>query len=417
MRKLLYITAHWAAGSLLLFVSLLYSPFLSGQEVWPGDINNNGIVNGVDLLYHGVAEGMSGPKRDEPGVQWVAYDSAPQWSDQFSDGINYSSADVNGKGKVEARDRRALWQGNYGNTHGGVIPDIYLQGDPNTDSSIEITAATNQVSAGGLAEFSISLGDANQPITDFFGITFTLKFDPTYVADETIKPLWDPESVDLELLSNTWLNNQTDKAEAFVHLDNALGELEVVIMRTESGSTSGHGEIASVMVAIEDIVMLEDTPTAFTVEDIKLIDDQLVESPIAGSSTTVVIEANTMALQVDESDGTTAGVGVGLVDDTASEEPETITADQWTAGETEEKGVVELRVYPNPVVNQLQVETGSTVELVENMRLFAADGQLLLQQNNVQASSASMDVSRLPQGNYFLQLETSTGVTVKQINK
>ena len=147
-----------------------------------------------------------------------------------------------------------------------------------------------------------------------------------------------------------------------------LGKLEVVIMRTESGSTSGHGDIASVMVAIEDIVMLEDIPTLFTIEDIKLVNDQLVESPIAGSSTTIVIEAGTMALQAEESDDDTAGLGVGLVDDTAPDGPETVMADQWTTGETEEKGMVELRVYPNPVVNRLQVQTGSTTELVENMR-------------------------------------------------
>ena len=48
----------YLAGLLIaLSISL---PQTTAQSVYPGDINHNGLVNGVDLLYWGVAFGQKG---------------------------------------------------------------------------------------------------------------------------------------------------------------------------------------------------------------------------------------------------------------------------------------------------------------------------------------------------------------------
>jgi hypothetical protein len=39
----------------ILVIILWTLPSASGQQVWPGDINNNGIVNNVDVLFWAVA--------------------------------------------------------------------------------------------------------------------------------------------------------------------------------------------------------------------------------------------------------------------------------------------------------------------------------------------------------------------------
>ena len=53
----------------LLVALILWSVSASGQ-VWPGDVNNNGVVNNVDLLYLGFAHGHVGPARPGPSSQW-----------------------------------------------------------------------------------------------------------------------------------------------------------------------------------------------------------------------------------------------------------------------------------------------------------------------------------------------------------
>jgi hypothetical protein len=45
----------------ILVIILWTLPSASGQQVWPGDINNNGIVNNVDVLYWAVANDARGP--------------------------------------------------------------------------------------------------------------------------------------------------------------------------------------------------------------------------------------------------------------------------------------------------------------------------------------------------------------------
>lgn len=40
------------------------------QLLWPGDINNNGIANHIDLLYYGIARDAEGPERIEEDTDW-----------------------------------------------------------------------------------------------------------------------------------------------------------------------------------------------------------------------------------------------------------------------------------------------------------------------------------------------------------
>ena len=88
----------------LFVIVLVFASFFSplvGQEVWPGDINNNGTVNNVDLLYWGIAQGSAGLPRDEEGTDWGAYSIDDLWGQTFSNGLDYAYADCDGNGFVE----------------------------------------------------------------------------------------------------------------------------------------------------------------------------------------------------------------------------------------------------------------------------------------------------------------------------
>ncbi len=410
----LHVTALRAAVILLLVVQIITSHHVYGQQIWPGDVNNNGIVNGIDLLYHGVAEGKTGPQRLLNGTNWVGYPASTAWGDSFADGTNYSYADANGKGTVGHRDRQTIWEENYGMTHGAVTPDSYLTGSPASDPVLQLLPKEEVVYPGDALGFSLLLGDAQQVIPDFFAITFTLSFDPAMIKDETTAPLWNPNVASLWVNNGNWPSPTTgNKLESFIQLNNQDGELEVVIMREGLEVGDGHGEIASIMVIIEDVVMLEDVNTTFTVSKIKLIDDNMVSYPVAGSSETITVAANSSAYTVS-----TTGNG----QEAALHQSKNTSADSAT-GHWSETGIstaneaIGIRVFPNPVVNTVTIATSGEDNELKNVQLYSTAGQLLAKQQPSNSNTAEVDMTNLPKGNYFLHLTTSNGTTVKQVTK
>ncbi len=82
--------------------------------VWPGDFNSDGIVNNLDLLQWGLAEGITGIPRSNASTDWLSQ-YCPDWSANI-DSINVKHADGDGNGIVDIDDIQALID-NYGNTH------------------------------------------------------------------------------------------------------------------------------------------------------------------------------------------------------------------------------------------------------------------------------------------------------------
>jgi len=87
--------------------------FSSCIEVWPGDANNDGVVNVSDLLRIGLHYNKTGPARnsDSPN-NWVAQCVSSGWNPEAA-----AYADCNGNGLVNAGDVLAIGL-NYGRTHG-----------------------------------------------------------------------------------------------------------------------------------------------------------------------------------------------------------------------------------------------------------------------------------------------------------
>ncbi|SHE61081.1 Por secretion system C-terminal sorting domain-containing protein [Psychroflexus salarius] len=71
----------------------------------------------------------------------------------------------------------------------------------------------------------------------------------------------------------------------------------------------------------------------------------------------------------------------------------------------------QVRLYPNPVVNQLQIELPASVE-INSVQVFNTLGQEVLT-----TTQSQVDVSRLASGVYVVELETSAGKVSKKIIK
>ena len=71
-----------------------------------------------------------------------------------------------------------------------------------------------------------------------------------------------------------------------------------------------------------------------------------------------------------------------------------------------------VTVYPNPVRDVLNVETGGAA--VVRMEMTDATGHAVM---SIEGDVHTVDVSALPEGLYFLRIETGGGVTVRKIVK
>ncbi|MEL7425398.1 MAG: T9SS type A sorting domain-containing protein [Bacteroidota bacterium] len=402
---------------LVLLVATFLSFSLSAQTaLWPGDINDNGIVNNIDLLFWGVAEKEKGPKRSERGTDWHAYDTASDWSDDYLSGLNYSQGDADGKGKIDWKDRNALLHDNYGLTHGTVTPDAFLVGNASSDPLLLIEAQDATVYPGDAITFDISLGDAAHPVDHYFGIAFTIRFDPTYVETETGNP-WNPSVANLELLNSTWLNGNGNRASnEYQYLLESAGELDVVLLRKKLGENDGHGQIASFTIIMEDIVFLQDQGTTVTIDDIKLIDQYMVEYSVAGSTEHFTILANASALAGRNTGLVPAEGDLSVADDLNGENPAPAIETLVPVLESETTSL-QLKLFPNPSAEWIQLTQPAAAASLELINIYNASGVLVLQQEAEQSKTQLINIAGLATGNYYLHLHTASGKSVVQFHK
>ena len=84
----------------------------------------------------------------------------------------------------------------------------------------------------------------------------------------------------------------------------------------------------------------------------------------------------------------------------------------WTTGVEELSDIQGIEIYPNPTSNQLTIEGKAINQVV----VFNLMGQEMLRQN-VNANKAVVSMGLLPEGTYFVRIETEQEVTVRKVVK
>src|ERR1017187_4381792 len=74
--------------------------FIDSSCVWPGDADDNKIVNMNDLLAIGIAYGDTGYARPNASLTWNAQ-PCQDWPRKFKSGVNYKEADCDGNNIVD----------------------------------------------------------------------------------------------------------------------------------------------------------------------------------------------------------------------------------------------------------------------------------------------------------------------------
>lgn len=255
----------------LLTLLFVFPLFLSAQMIWPGDINNNGVVNGVDFLYWGVGNQASGPNRPDPTTNWEEQAMGNPWVRQFPQSTNYAYADANGNGQIDANDADVLSQ-NFGFVHGIVTPDNFQAPLPGDGAPpMLFYQEEQQVVSGQAAEVIMALG-GDAVFSAFYGITFTLNYHPGILqADNGLLA---------SLYSETFFNPSNANVAAFVKNNSATGTAVITLVRTNQQDVDGGGKIARFIFNFADL-SAPGTPSnlEFEVSNIMAIDANM--NPVA----------------------------------------------------------------------------------------------------------------------------------------
>ncbi len=241
----------------------------AGLEVWPGDTNNDGIVDARDVLPLGVHFAVTGPSRAAaPNNTWMAQLCAPPWNP-----VEATYADCDGNGVINQADIFGIglnWHKSHTMSVQSQFP--YCLAKQNS-TAICRSLCPNQDAVSNTQYISIQ----TENITDLLGIAFELEATTngqTVVFDSTVY--------------GSFLGGDLI---AYDDIDNIKKVVSVGVTRkAKNGGVTGNGEVARIYYH-----ETEDAPFATTVNfELKNVE---ANDP-SGQAIELVIENCSIALSV-----------------------------------------------------------------------------------------------------------------------
>lgn len=203
--------------------------------IWPGDANEDLVVDNDDILYIGIAMDSVGPARPNATLNWIGQPLPLSWLNYFqSNGVDYKFADCDGNGIVQLADTIAVIQ-NFGLSHNyrlGGIP-VYNATLPD----LSITMNQDSLAANSAGSLSVSLGNAAVPASNVYGLAFTLNFDPAQIDAATFGMNE----------TGSWMGiSGTNLMGVLLHQGTGTNSVEVAITRYNHSNANGNGTIANI---------------------------------------------------------------------------------------------------------------------------------------------------------------------------
>lgn len=359
---------------LFLFIFFFTQQLGTAQFVWSGDVNNNGVVNKVDLLYLGYAFGETGEPRTTISSEWGAQASPIAWEGSFPNGVNYLYADCNGDGIINELDAAIIAQ-NIGLSHVDVlfvVDDEILIGKEGENPACRFMNAPAAAPVNQLFTIEIGLGDANIPIENMSGFTFILDVEPDIIG---------LNNTTLTFSENAWIDPDPNQSITIQQIDEERAKLKVAYTKTDRVPVSGFGNLAKVSFLIEgDIVdfLVRDTVT-YTIDSIIVFTDDLTPIPIV---------PDTLKLAIDKN---------------------------LTVNTLEQELSQNISVYPNPNKGFLLIESNEII--IEKITLVNGLGQQVFSKKLEKQSFQSIDFQHLAKGIYYVKIHTEKGIKTDIIHK
>lgn len=349
---------------------------LQAQQLWPGDVNNNGIVNEVDLLYWGLAFGSTGPERDETGADWQAYDLPAPWAQNFPNGNNYAFADCDGNGIVDEDDFDSAIEDNYGEQHLPISPDGYNNAAGGSSApKILLEPSVGAVEPGALVDITLRIDDSQMPLDDFYGIALSMSY--------TTGLLQGDDGPDFDLTEDSWIESDNSYVQEFFNETDDQGKAGLAITRTNQVTVPVQaGTMGTFSIVIEDIIVGLEIDTFYLwVDSVKLIGAGLTSIPVVPDTARVIVAKDLTLLD-------------------ASHTPSADRSDR-------------VRLFPNPAKDQLFIQSDF---LLENPLLTDQTGRSWpVEWQTAGINAWRLNCAGLPPGLYWLRANSEQTTIVKKI--
>ena len=222
-----------------------YPPYC--PEVWPGDVNNDKLVDGRDLLPLGVHFGETGLPRDSISNLWMGHNS-DDWDRLQYNYMNLKFADCNGDGTIDYLDTLAI-SSNYSETH--LKDATYNENHNSGGPEIYLRTFDNKFEKGKRSVIELYAGTEQMPVENLYGLLMHASYDRTVI---------ELGSVQLSF-PHSWFYSNPKKVLSLSNNDTDYGRIETGIVRNDHIASSGHGKIGEIsFVAKEDIGSIQEYP-------------------------------------------------------------------------------------------------------------------------------------------------------------
>ena len=337
------------------------------DTVWPGDADNNRVVDNADLLPIGLGYDSVGPVRSVTGIVWQA-DNANNWPQYFSvyaPTVNFNHADGNGDGIINAADTAAI-MANFGLTHAKTrnYPGPWRAGVPGFYLSI----SQDTLADAGVFNTSISLGDTSLAVPAIYGLAFTFNYDPLVV---------DTSSASFSFVPS-WLGSVSNSIHISRNLS-ATGEVQAAITGINHLPRNGNGQIATFAGTITTGNIngknLSYYHNVVYISDITAIDQHGNLIPLNAG-----IDSNYVAYTPN---------GISNISQTAK-----------------------VNIYPNPATTTIRVASGTAMSAISITDVLGKEVSTVSVNNKL---DESIDISALEQGVYIIRVLTVSGTATTKL--
>jgi hypothetical protein len=325
--------------------------------VWPGDSNNDGLVDMADLMLLGLTSGFTGPQRGNPTIGWYAQNALP-WNDTLPNNENMKYADCNGDGISNDDDTLAIIQ-NYTFTH----PINPFKAGAAEGTPVFLGVDEVELSDNNRVSIPVYFGDELSQVKDFYGMMFRIAYQNEWIKESTLQ---------LDF-TDAWIYSGNGKGLDLQMKHAGLPLVDIGITKTDHLNISGFGHLATL--SFELLNNFEDLPAegisiTFNVHDLSAHSRAVEEIPVMGGEFTIEVNASTTAV------------------------------DALTPG-------AEIMLWPNPVKsNILNLRSDAEIEFVQVLDIT---GKRLIEMN-INDRQAILNVQQLMAGTYIANIIHTNGV-------
>lgn len=246
----------------------------TADSVWPGDANDDNVVDMYDALAIALAHSETGAARTSPNTLWQPQTCA-SWGRVFPvDNTDMKHADCNGNGTTDNADLAAITN-NYGNTHGRK-KNLPVAIASTTNAPLFLDTAGIVFEAGKTLQIPIVLGTGAAQLQAAYGIATTIDADTFALAA--------PLSIST---TSSWLGAASNIISFSKNTRSSA--IDWAHARITHTNYSGYGPIGILTLAIPAGTP-DNTPLNISFKNTRIIDNQgrqITTTNIKGINTTV----------------------------------------------------------------------------------------------------------------------------------